>query len=214
MCLLWIYCWRSRAESAGLCIWSVYTTLLRNSSCSDLLGRTFGWSRSWPETCMEPIWSRLRPAPGKRDCSWRLLNAPWWLREEKNCVAEATEELTGRQFRAEADQRRVTHLLIHWFNDLSTHWFILFNTCRHQFAHSLIHWFTDSFTHRLTTSLPYWLIDSWVHWIIGSLLHWFIDIHWLMESLIHWFTYSLAHCFTDSLTLSLIDSLIHWLMVV
>jgi hypothetical protein len=29
-------------------------------------------------------------------CSWRLLNALCWLREEKNWVAEATEEVAAR----------------------------------------------------------------------------------------------------------------------
>jgi len=40
-----------------------------------------------------------------RDCSWRLLNALQQLGEEKkNWVAEATEELAGRQVRAEVAQ--------------------------------------------------------------------------------------------------------------
>ena len=36
-----------------------------------------------------------------RDDSWRLLNAVEQLREEKNRVAKATEELAGRLVRAE-----------------------------------------------------------------------------------------------------------------
>jgi hypothetical protein len=35
-----------------------------------------------------------------QDCSWRLLNALKELCEEKNRVAEATEERAGRQLRA------------------------------------------------------------------------------------------------------------------
>jgi len=44
-----------------------------------------------------------------RDCSWRLQNASCWLREEKNWVADAPEELAhGRQLRAEASERRTS----------------------------------------------------------------------------------------------------------
>ena len=154
MCLLWIYCWCSRAESAGLCIWSVYTTLLRNSSCSDLLGRTFGWSRSWPETCMEPIMITAATS------SWQ---AGLQLEVAKRTVMAARREELGcrscRRANWEAAQGR----------------------SRSEESHSFIHWLIHWMTYRLigsffstlvdTNSLIHWFIDLLIHSLIDSLLH-------------------------------------------
>ena len=106
------------------------------------------------------------------------------LREEKNSVAEATEELAARQVRAEVDQlsgeevaerkgasakRSLSDEVPHKGNSPVIHPSMCpsIHTSVNPFTHPPILQFIRSFLRSFADPLIQWCIDSLFHWFIG-----------------------------------------------
>ena len=110
------------------------------------------------------------------------------LREEKNSVAEATEELAARQVRAEVDQlsgeevaerkgasakRSLSDEVPHKENSPVIHPSIHvpvhphIRQSIHPSTHPSVHSFIPSFIRSFADPLIQWCIDSLFHWFIG-----------------------------------------------
>jgi hypothetical protein len=106
------------------------------------------------------------------------------LREEKNSVAEATEELAARQVRAEVDQlsgeevaerkgasakRSLSDEVPHKENSPVIHPSMCpsIHTSVNPFTHPPILQFIRSFLRSFADPLIQWCIDSLFHWFIG-----------------------------------------------
>ena len=113
-----------------------------------------------------------------RDCSWRLLNGLYQLRGEKTWVAEATEELAGRQqLRAEVSQmisgcseKKLLREEVPQRRGASAKRSLSEEVAQQRtvgtVAHSSIHPPMRKFIHSFMGSFA----DSLIHFIVGSLI--------------------------------------------
>jgi len=136
------------------------------------------WHSCKQETCMHCLscakgsFSPWCYSCALRDCSWRLLDALEQLCEEKNWVAEATEELAVRQLRTEVAQicgcsekkcghsvtkNSVIHLSIHPSIHPSTHPSI------HSFIRSFVRSFLPSFIPSFVRSFVRSFVHAFIH---------------------------------------------------